>query len=94
MLVLTRKLDEKIMIGDGIVLTVIELRNDSVRIGIEAPKDVKVHRAEVVDAVSEENRSAVQDSTGAEEALRQLIAASGGQLVVSVPAGLQAATGE
>lgn len=93
MLVLTRKPDEKIMIGDDIVITVIEVRSDAVRIGIEAPKDVKVHRAEVVDAVSEENRGAVQDSTGAEEALKRLIASSGGQLVVSVPADPQAAAG-
>lgn len=94
MLVLTRKPDEKIMIGEDIVITVIEMRSDSVRIGIEAPSDVKIHRAEVVEAVSAENRSAVEDSTGAEHALRQLIASSGGQLVISVPTGSQAGAGE
>lgn len=86
MLVLTRKLDEKIMIGDDIVLTIIDLRNDGVRIGIEAPRDVKVHRAEVVDAVSSENRIAADSAADIDaEALRRLLAANGGQLTVTIP---------
>lgn len=51
MLVLSRKKDEKIMIGDSITLMVIEIRGDKVRLGIEAPKDVPVHREEVYDAI-------------------------------------------
>ncbi|WP_298861929.1 carbon storage regulator CsrA [uncultured Gimesia sp.] len=55
MLVLSRKKDEKIIIGDSITLMVIEIKNDKVRLGIEAPKDVTVHREEVYDAIKEQN---------------------------------------
>lgn len=58
MLILSRKLNEKVVIGDGIVLSIIEIRGDQVRLGIEAPKDVKVFRQEVYDAIQEENRRA------------------------------------
>lgn len=47
MLVLTRKVGERIHIGENIVVTVVRLQNDKVRIGIEAPADVDVHREEV-----------------------------------------------
>jgi carbon storage regulator len=47
MLVLSRKKDEKIVIGDSIRITIVEVRGDKVRIGIDAPKDVTVHRQEV-----------------------------------------------
>ena len=55
MLVLIRKKDEKIVIGDSITLMVIEIRGDKVRLGIEAPRDVTVHREEVYDAIKREN---------------------------------------
>lgn len=55
MLVLSRKRDEKIMIGDDIVLTVVDIRGDKVRLGIEAPKEVAVHRAEVFRAIEREH---------------------------------------
>ena len=55
MLVLSRKKDEKIIIGDSITLMVIEIKNDKVRLGIEAPKDVTVHREEVYAAIKEQN---------------------------------------
>ena len=48
MLVLSRKPDEQIIIGDGIVVTVVEIRGDKVRLGIEAPREVSVHRQEVL----------------------------------------------
>jgi len=51
MLVLSRHPDEKIHIGDNIVLTVVEVRGDRVRIGIEAPRDVTVHRHEIFEAI-------------------------------------------
>lgn len=51
MLVLSRKKDEKIVIADNITIMVIEIRGDNVRLGIEAPKDVPVHRQEVYDAI-------------------------------------------
>jgi len=54
MLVLSRKKDEKIIIGDSITLMVIEIRGDKVRLGIDAPKDVSVHRQEVYDAIKRE----------------------------------------
>ena len=54
MLVLSRKKDEKIMIGDDVTLMVIEIRGDKVRLGIEAPKHVSVHREEVYDAIRKE----------------------------------------
>jgi carbon storage regulator len=55
MLVLSRKKDEKIIIGDSITLMVIEIRGDKVRLGIEAPKEIAVHRQEVYDAIVREN---------------------------------------
>jgi|TARA_B100000809_G_scaffold194184_1_gene193338 carbon storage regulator len=54
MLVLSRKRDERIMIGDEISLLVVDIRGDKVRLGIEAPKDVAVHRKEVYEAIQRE----------------------------------------
>lgn len=54
MLVLSRKKDEKIVIGDSITLMVIEIRGDKVRLGIDAPRDVSVHREEVYEAIRRE----------------------------------------
>jgi carbon storage regulator len=54
MLVLSRKKDEKIIIGENITLMVIEIRGDKVRLGIDAPKDVSVHREEVYNAIRRE----------------------------------------
>jgi len=51
MLVLSRKKNESIVIDDRIVVTVIEIRGDKVRLGIEAPREVSVHRSEVYDAI-------------------------------------------
>lgn len=61
MLVLTRRRGERIMIGDDIVVTVIEVSGDQVRIGIEAPRSVGVYREEVLAEVAEANRSAVHN---------------------------------
>ena len=58
MLILSRKLNEKIVIGDGIVVSIIEIRGDQVKLGIDAPKTVKVFRQEVYDAIQAENRLA------------------------------------
>jgi carbon storage regulator len=60
MLILTRKPDEKIIIGDNIVVSVIEIRGDQVRLGVEAPKTVKVFRQEVYDAIRAENKAAAE----------------------------------
>jgi carbon storage regulator len=65
MLVLSRKPDQQIMIGEGIVVTVVEIRGDKVRLGIEAPREVSVHRKEVVERVeSEESRAESQKKEG------------------------------
>ena len=53
MLVLTRNTNESIHIGDNIVITIVEVRGDRVRIGIEAPKNVPVHRREIYNAIRE-----------------------------------------
>ena len=58
MLVLSRQRDETIMIGDAIELTVVDIRGDKVRIGIEAPPHVPVHRKEVYEAIRRENEHA------------------------------------
>ncbi|MCA9086348.1 MAG: carbon storage regulator CsrA [Planctomycetaceae bacterium] len=55
MLVLSRKKDEKIVIGDSITLMVIEIRGDKVRLGIDAPRDVTVHREEIYQAIKRES---------------------------------------
>jgi len=57
MLVLSRKKNESIIISDHITVTVIEIRGDKVRLGIEAPKDVTVHRREVYDAIQNQSKS-------------------------------------
>jgi carbon storage regulator len=58
MLILSRKINEKIMIGDDIAVSVIEIRGDQVRLGVDAPRTVKVFRQEVFDAIKEENKAA------------------------------------
>jgi carbon storage regulator len=60
MLVLSRQRDETIMIGDDILVTVVDIRGDKVRLGITAPKEVTVHRKEVYEAIRRENRAAAQ----------------------------------
>jgi carbon storage regulator len=60
MLVLSRQRDETIMIGDDIEVTVVDIRGDKVRLGINAPKEISVHRKEVYDAIRRENREAAQ----------------------------------
>ncbi|MFM7035287.1 MAG: carbon storage regulator CsrA [Planctomycetia bacterium] len=55
MLVLSRQRDESIMIGDTIVVTIVDIRGDKVRLGINAPSEVPVHRQEVYEAIQREN---------------------------------------
>jgi carbon storage regulator len=61
MLVLSRKKNESIIINDDITVTVIEIRGDKVRLGIEAPKDVTVHRREVYEAIQNQNQGRLHD---------------------------------
>jgi carbon storage regulator len=55
MLVLSRQRDESIMIGDNIVVTIVDIRGDKVRLGINAPTEIPVHRQEVYEAIQREN---------------------------------------
>ena len=56
MLVLSRRKDEAIVIGDNIRLMVLEVRGDKVRLGIDAPRDVPVHREEIAEAIAREEQ--------------------------------------
>ncbi len=60
MLVLSRKKDEKIVIGDDISIMVVEIRGDKVRLGIEAPREISVHRREVYEAIKRKESESVQ----------------------------------
>lgn len=60
MLVLSRHRDESIMIGDDVVVTIVDIRGDKVRLGINAPQDIPVHRREVYEAIQRENQKASQ----------------------------------
>lgn len=65
MLVLTRRSGESLMVGDDITVTVLEVRHDQVRIGIDAPRSVPVHRREVYEQVIRENATAVASAAQA-----------------------------
>jgi carbon storage regulator len=56
MLLLTRKINERIMIGDDIIVTIADIDNGKVRIGIDAPRDVKVHRQEIYDLIERKKK--------------------------------------
>ena len=60
MLILTRKLNESIMIGDQIEISIVDIRGDQVKLGIKAPKNIKVYRQEVYRAIQKENIEAVK----------------------------------
>ena len=60
MLVLSRQRDESIIIGDNIVVTLVDIRGDKVRLGIDAPTEIPVHRREVYEAIQRENQRASQ----------------------------------
>lgn len=64
MLVLTRKIGESIAIDDHIKITVVQIKGKQVRVGIEAPRDTKIHRLEVYEAIQSQNKEAA--SSGSE----------------------------
>ncbi|OHB20101.1 MAG: carbon storage regulator [Parcubacteria group bacterium RIFCSPHIGHO2_01_FULL_56_18] len=68
MLVLSRKKNESIVINDDITIMVVEIRGDKVRLGVEAPKKVPVHRNEVYEAIRRNQEQAAKSSTEAAEA--------------------------
>ncbi len=60
MLVLSRQRDETIMIGDEVEITIVDIRGDKVRLGINAPRQVQVHRKEIYSAIKRENTDSTQ----------------------------------
>ena len=72
MLVLTRRIDESIIIGNEIVVTVLEVRGDQVRIGIKAPRSVQVHREEVFRQIEAENAQAARSAGRTRDAVARL----------------------
>jgi carbon storage regulator len=76
MLVLSRLRDETIMIGDEIEITVVDIRGDKVRLGINAPRTVQVHRKEIYDSIKRENAEAsrvqIDDLEVADRSLKRL----------------------
>jgi carbon storage regulator len=73
MLVLTRRAGESVMIGDDVVITVLEARGDVIRLGIQAPRDVQVHREEVYRELQEANRAAASPTEDAVHALAKML---------------------
>lgn len=73
MLVLTRKLGESIAIDDHIKVTVVQIKGKQVRVGIEAPKDTKIHRLEVYEAIQTQNEEAVSTSSDSTRKLSKLL---------------------
>lgn len=63
MLVLTRKVGESIIIGDNIEVKIVAIDGDQIKVGINAPNDVKIYRDEIYKAIQEENRQALNVET-------------------------------
>jgi carbon storage regulator len=63
MLILARRMNERIIIDDDIEVSILDIKGDQVKIGIRAPKNVKVYRQEVFEAIQEENRRAAETSS-------------------------------
>lgn len=75
MLVITRKPDQSIVIGDDIEIVVLGITKDGVRLGINAPRSVQVHRREVFEAIAAENLAATQAKVSVQDAAAVLRAA-------------------
>jgi carbon storage regulator len=73
MLVLSRRVGESVVIGDDIVVSVLEVRGDVVRIGVDAPRSVQVRRQELIAQVEETNRAAASPSADAVAGLSKLV---------------------
>jgi carbon storage regulator len=77
MLVLTRKPDQSIMVGNDIEITVLEVRGEQVRLGIRAPRNVAVHRKEVFEQIRQENQKAVSTAETVLPSLGDLLPKNG-----------------
>jgi carbon storage regulator len=73
MLVLSRRIGESIVIGDDVTVTVLEVRGDVIRVGIDAPRSVAVHRAELLEQLESSNRDAASPSETAVASLSQAL---------------------
>ena len=73
MLVLTRRSGESVMIGDDVVITVLEVRGDVIRLGIRAPRDIQVHREEIYRELQASNREAASPTADAVKVFADLI---------------------
>ncbi|MGX6607794.1 carbon storage regulator CsrA [Micromonosporaceae bacterium Da 78-11] len=73
MLVLTRRAGESVMIGDDVIITVLEARGDVIRLGIQAPRDVQVHREEVYRELQAANIAAASPSEDAVQAVTKML---------------------
>jgi carbon storage regulator len=69
MLVLTRRVGESVLIGGEITVTVLDIKGDSIRLGIDAPRETRIQRAEIVAAVGAENVSAADAAADAQSAI-------------------------
>ncbi len=77
MLVLARKINERIVIGEDIEISVVDIKGDQVKLGIKAPKRVKVYRQEVYEAIQQENRAAAQSAAQSLRGLEGMLGSSG-----------------
>ncbi|WP_259976940.1 carbon storage regulator CsrA [Microbacterium sp. p3-SID336] len=75
MLVLTRRIGESVRIDGEIEVTLLDIKGDSVRIGVKAPRETRIQRTEIIEAVGAENRSAAAD-TGADAEAESAITAA------------------
>ena len=73
MLVLTRRAGESVMIGSDVIITVLEARGDVIRLGIQAPRDVQVHREEVFRELQAANREAASPTEDAVRAVTEMV---------------------
>lgn len=73
MLVLTRKLGESIAIDDNIKITVVQIKGKQVRLGIQAPKETKIHREEVYMAIQDQNKEATTSNTDNTRSVAKLL---------------------
>ncbi|MCE9600215.1 MAG: carbon storage regulator CsrA [Spirochaetia bacterium] len=73
MLVLARRINESIMIGDDIEVVVVDIKGDQIKLGIRAPRSVSVHRAEIFKEIQDQNKKAMQSTPQSLDKLKNLL---------------------